>query len=119
MLKGTKIAWHSQCIAGNCLFLNEVDPFRRRLQIKLSDDVRDNCSMGILRKLTVFGKFLAIMFSNDIFEHSRTHLTTEDLIREAENEKLLRSDILSPQPSFSLLMEIFGHLQQMRQEQRR
>ena len=48
------------------------------------------------------------MFINDIFEHSRTHFTTEDLIREAENEKLLRSDILSPQPSFSLLMEIFG-----------
>ena len=79
-VQGTKIAWHSQCIAGNCLFLNKVDPFRRRLQIKLSDDVRDNCSMGILRKLTVFGEFLAIMFIYDIFEHSRIHLTTEDLI---------------------------------------
>ena len=71
-VQGTKIAWHSQFIAGNCLFLNKVDPFRRRLQIKLSDDVRDNCSMGILRKLTVFGEFLAIMFIYDIFEHFHT-----------------------------------------------
>ena len=67
---------------------------------------------GHLKKTNSFGEFLAIMFINDIFEHSRTHFTTEDLIREAENEKLLRSDILSPQPSFSLLMEVFGHLLQ-------